>query len=182
MIAQRITVGVMLMMSVAGCVSETVTTSVDRPPLVKPRQVSPAPQTAEINDLAVLSQVRPFDSNGNGFPNRFDATIFLFSRPYPTPRFASGSIRFSMYEPGTYGQGKNVDAVLVAQWIFDSKNMAMRRFRGVIGDGYTFTLDLSDLGLMSIPVNSADMVVVFEPDGGGDAVQSNSVQTIPYFR
>ena len=175
-------VGVIMAMALMGCVSETVTTSVDRPPLLKPRQVSPAPQSASINDLAVLSQVRPFDSNGNGFPNRFDVTIFLFSRPYPTPRFATGAIQFSLYKPGTFGQGDAVEPVRVARWTFDSEDMAVRRFRGVIGDGYTFTLDLSDIGLMSIPVKSADMVVVFAPEGGGDAIQSNSVQTIPYFR
>ena len=85
----------------------------------------------------------------------FDVTIFLFSRPYPTPRFATGAIQFSLYKPGTFGQGDAVEPVRVARWTFDSEDMAVRRFRGVIGDGYTFTLDLSDIGLMSIPVKSA---------------------------
>ena len=161
MITRICTLAIALAISCGGCVSETVTTSVDRPPLLKPRKVAPTPQAALVNDIAVLTQVRPFDSNGNGFPNRFDATIFLFSRPYPTPRFAAGSIQFSLYEPGTFGQGKTLEPLRVARWTFDPEDMAARRFRGVIGDGYSFTLDLSDLGLMSLPVNSADLVVVF---------------------
>jgi hypothetical protein len=116
--------------------------------------------------------MRPLDTTGNGFPNRLEVSVYLFSRPYPVPRFAEGTLVFTLQAP--------IEArELLAEWQFGSGEMASSRFRDVIGQGYKLNLDLEALGVASFPYESADLRVVFEPASGGK-VQPGGTQAVSY--
>ena len=162
-----------------GCVTETMVTTVGQPAQSPIRQVAPAPQSAPINDMAVLKSIRPLDTDGNGFPNRLELAVYLFSRPYPMPRFAEGSLQFTMYAPGTYDFVDGASAEPVAAWKIQADQLNGSRFKDVIGQGYAVALDLNDLGISRLPVNSTLMVTEFLPRGG-EPIRAGAVQAISY--
>ena len=169
-----------LVLGSSGCITESSSTAMDRLPTPKTRNVLPAPQSAPINDLAILKSIRPIDTNGNGYPNRFDVSVYLFARPYPVPRFANGTLVFSLYPPATYDSREGFGAEPIAQWRFDQDRLLRARFKNVVGQGYALSLDLNELGISSLQYNSADLVTTFEPANGTVLVHSDAVQTIPY--
>ena len=163
-----------------GCVSETTSTALGEPPTPRPRRVAPAPQSAPINDLALLKAMYPVDTNGNGHPNRLDVSVYLFARPYPVPRFADGTLVFSLYPPSSYDRREGVGAEPIVEWRFDPGRMRAARFQNVVGQGYALALDLDEFGITSLQYNSADLVTAFEPAEGDRVVYGNSVQSIAY--
>ena len=142
--------------------------------------MSPAPQSAPINSLAILKSMRPVDTNGNGYPNRLNVSVYLFARPYPVPRFANGVLVFSLYPPASFDSREGFGAEPIAQWRFEQDRLLRARFKSVVGHGYALSLDLSELGISSLQYNSADLVTSFEPASETRIVYSDSVQTIPY--
>lgn len=169
-----------LFLFVAGCVTETSSTALGEPPTPKPRKIAPAPQTAPINDLAMLKAMQPVDTNGNGYPNRLDVSVYLFARPFPVPRFAKGTLVFSLYPPSTYDVREGYGAEPIIQWRFDAERMLAARFQNVVGQGYAVSLDLNEVGISTLEYDSADLVTSFEPASETRVVFGDSVQTIPY--
>ena len=91
--------GATLMASMlAGCVVDNVESSSGRPLPPEPRRVAPAPTTSRINAISLLKGQMPADTTGNGFPNRLDVAVYLFSRPYPVPRHAEGTLTFAIVD------------------------------------------------------------------------------------
>lgn len=157
---------------VAGCVTENSTSTLGASPRREIRYVAPAPQSAMINDLAVLKGMRPLDTTGDGFPNQLDVSVYLFARPYAIPRFADGELIFTLTVP------REVEPIAV--WTFDSTALAASRIRNVIGEGYSVQLDLAKVGVSSMPTGSGDLKVVYVPRDGGDRVESNGVQAVRF--
>ncbi|MCH2160696.1 MAG: hypothetical protein MK085_02360 [Phycisphaerales bacterium] len=172
-------IGLLISFIAGGCVTETTVTTVGQPSQARVRAIAPAPSTAPINDMAILKSIRPLDTDGNGFPNRLEVAVYLFSRPYPMPRFADGSMVFTMYAPGTYDFVDGATAEPVAAWEFEAEQMSTVRIKDVIGEGYALALDLNDLGISRLPVNSTLLVTEFHPESG-ERVRAGSVQSIPY--
>lgn len=164
----------------AGCVTDSVETSTGRPIPPEPRKVDPPPSSAPINALAMLKDQRPVDTNGNGFPNRLNVAIYLFSRPYPSPRHARGSLVFHYYPVGT------IDPVLgpaeppLATWTFGPDVLAAAEMRNIIGPGYELGLDISGIGLSRIDATGADLVVEFLSEDGDPPVRNSTVQRVPF--
>ena len=166
--------------SMAGCVTDSVQTSSNRTVPPEPRTAAPTPEGTAINTLAVLKSQRPIDTNGNGFPNRLDVAVYLFSRPYPAPRHSAGTLRFLYYPMGSVDPVIGASEEPLAEWVFEQEVLPLAAIDDIIGQGYAFALDLSSIGLSSLPVDAADLVVEFAPTGGGDPVRSPSVQRVPF--
>ena len=172
--------GATLMASMlAGCVVDNVESSSGRPMPPEPRKVRPAPTTSPINGVALLKGQMPADTTGNGFPNRLDVTVYLFSRPYPVPRHADGMLTFTYYPVGSFDPVKGPAASPLAQWRFDSGILAAAAMEDVIGPGYAFALDLGSIGMSTLDAQSADLVVEFQAPGG-EPVRSGSIQRVPF--
>lgn len=169
-----------LLLPLAGCVTESVQTSTGTSLPPEPKRVDPPPESLPINAMAVLKDQRPIDTNGNGFPNRLNVRVFLFARPYPTPRHDAGTLSFHYYPVGTVDPVLGASAPALATWTFGPDRLAAAAMRNIIGPGYEFSLDISTIGLPSIDADAADLVVEFEPEGGGPAVLSSTVQRIPF--
>jgi hypothetical protein len=167
-----IAVAIAGLLGLGGCVTETTSSTVGASPMRKIRRVDPAPTSAPINDIALLKGMRPLDTTGNGFPNRLKVSVYLFARPYPVPRFADGTLVFTLRSPVEPRE-------VVAEWRFDPEAMGAARFRDVIGQGYALNLDLDALGMASIPYQSAALRVAFEP-AKGVGVQAGAAQSVSY--
>ena len=107
--------------SMTGCVTDSVQTSSNRTVPPEPRTAAPTPEGTAINTLAVLKSQRPIDTNGNGFPNRLDVAVYLFSRPYPAPRHSAGTLRFLYYPMGSVDPVIGASEEPLAEWVFEQE-------------------------------------------------------------
>ena len=162
-----------------GCVVDNVESSSGRPLPPEPKRVPPAPTTSRINAISLLKGQMPADTTGNGFPNRLDVAVYLFSRPYPVPRHAEGTLTFTYYPVGSFDPVKGPAQEPLAQWRFDSGVLAVAAIDDVIGPGYALALDLGSIGLSRLDAQSADLLVEFEAPGVAP-VRSGSIQRVPF--
>lgn len=165
--------------SLAGCVVDNVESSSGRPLPAEPRRVAPAPTTSRINAISLLKSQMPTDTTGNGFPNRLDVAVYLFSRPYPVPRHAEGTLTFTYYPVGSFDPVQGPARPPLARWRFDADVLAAAAIDDVIGPGYALALDLGSIGLSKLDAQAADLVVEFEAPGA-EPVRSGSIQRVPF--
>jgi len=170
---------VLLAMSASGCVTESIETSNGQLPPVEPRRVAPAPTASPINAISLLKAQRATDTTGNGYENRLDVAVYLFSRPYPVPRHADGSLVFSYYRIETVDPISRNGGELLAQWTFDRDAMQYYAIKDLIGPGYAMALDLSTIGLTELPVEAVDLTVEFVPTDGTTPVRTTIIQRVP---
>lgn len=168
------------MLPFPGCVTDSVSSSTGRALPPEPRAVEPAPVAAPINAVAVLKSQRPIDTNGNGFPNRLGVAVYLFSRPYPSPRHAAGSLRFRYFPIGSVDPVLGASEQPMATWTFAPEVLAAAETSDIIGSGYALALDISAIGMSSLEAEAADLVVDFLPEDGGAPVSCSTVQRIPF--
>ncbi len=168
-----------VLMSFTGCVTDSVETTSGRPLPPPPKSVDPAPATSPINAISVLKAQRPVDTTGNGFPNRLDVAVYLFSRPYPVPRHADGTLVFTYYPVGSFDAVAGKTKPALASWSFDPGMLAAAAVDDVIGPGYALALDLGAVGKSRLDAESADLVVEFVPRNG-ERVRATSIQRIPF--
>jgi hypothetical protein len=176
----RTAAALLLVGSTAGCVTDGVRSSTGRALPPEPRNVAPASESSSINAISVLKSQQPMDTTGNGFPNLLGVGVYLFARPYPIPRFADGTLVFSLFPPGEFNQLNPSASEPVVSWSFGPDMMAAARVENLIGPGYQLSLDLGALGLSSLELNSADLVVQFLPGRVGDGIVYSSVQRVPF--
>ncbi|MCP4834586.1 MAG: hypothetical protein GY895_07435 [Phycisphaera sp.] len=169
-----------VMLPLAGCVTDSVSSSTGRALPPEPREAQPAPDAAPINAVAVLKSQRPIDTNGNGFPNRLGVAVYLFSRPYPSPRHADGSLRFRYYPIGSVDPVLGASAEPLATWTFTPDVLQAAKTDDIIGPGYALALDISAIGMSTLDVEAADLVVDFLPGDGGAPTSCTTVQRIPF--
>lgn len=169
-----------LMVMAGGCISETTTSSLGRMPAPEIREVAPPPKTARVNDIAILKSMRPIDTDATGFPNRMEIVVYLFSRPYPMPRWGSGTFLFKIYAPGSFDFVNGETQAPLAEWTFTPEQLASLRFKDVVGEGYGIALDLNAVGISRLPVKSASLVSEYIPADGSDPVKVRSVQSVLY--
>ena len=168
-----------LLLSAAGCVTDSIETSNGQLPPSEPRRVRPAPTEAPINAISLLKAQQPSDTTGNGFENRLDVAVYLFSRPYPVPRHADGTLVFSYYRVETVDPISRTGGDLLARWSFDPAQLQFFAIQDLIGPGYAMALDLSTLGMAELPVKAVDLTVEFVPADGRPSVQATSIQRVP---
>ena len=164
----------------SGCVTDGVESTTGRPLPPKPRKVAPASESSSINAISVLKSQQPMDTTGNGFPNLLGVGVYLFARPYPIPRFADGTLVCSLFSPGSFDQLNPSASDPVVSWTFGPEMMAGARVDNLIGPGYQLSLDLGAVGLNSLELNSADLVVQFLPTQFGDGIIYSSIQRVPF--
>lgn len=165
--------------SLAGCVTDSVESTTGRPLPPDPREVPPASVGDPINAISVLKSQQPIDTTGNGFPNLLGAGVYLFARPYPIPRFATGTLVFDLFEPGGFDVVQGASSPPLATWTLGPEDMAAAQVDNLIGPGYQISLDLGAIGVSELAVDSADLVVRFLPSDGTEPVVS-SVQRVPF--
>ncbi len=163
----------------AGCVTDSIESTTGRPLPPDPREVPPASAGDPINAISVLKSQQPIDTTGNGFPNLLGVGVYLFARPYPIPRFATGTLVFDLHEPGVFDVVRNAAPPAIATWTLGPQEMAAAQVDNLIGPGYQISLDLGTIGLSELSVDSADLVVRFVPADGSEPVTS-SVQRVPF--
>jgi len=175
----------------AGCAQRTVstTTSTVRPLPPEPRSAPVTPAGVKADRMVFAVGSKPEDTDGNGYPDRIDATVMLFAQRYPTPMFVDGTFEFTLYASG---QANNATLPPIAQWIMSGEAVERAKHSTTIGPQYRFALSLRESGTDQLPLALADLSCTFIPahgstDGsssdpantsGGQPVMSDGVRSI----
>jgi hypothetical protein len=148
-------------------------TSDGRPMPPSPVEAPQTPQAAPINAIALMFGPKPIDTDADGRPDLIEVEVYLFSRPFPSPTYADGSLRFELFAPGAAGSGQPLGT-----WQFDAAQLLPRRSRSLFGPCYQVQLNLRAIGLAKVPLDAADLRTSFLPADGGTPVQARSVERI----
>lgn len=164
----------------AGC-ETTRETSDGRPMPPRTRAPEPPPPDVPINTLTVLFGPRPADSNANGRPDRLSVELYMFARPYPMPVWREGTVVISAYLLGQAGTPERPGREPFHVWTLPTSSLELGRVRTMFGEGYAFQVSLlGNGGTDVIPNNALDILVRFDPAGGGESVWSDGVRSISF--
>lgn len=145
------------------------------------RSVEQAPPDAPINAMSMLYGPKPGDSDANGRPDRIAAEMYLFARPYPMPTWRDGTLIITAYRMGKAGTPENPGMEPFRRWEIPMNDLALGRFRSLVGEGYKFQFSLLDNGGSDgVPGDALDLTARFQPADGGPPVWSDGVRTISF--
>lgn len=159
----------------AACETSRVSSGVARPTPAVPHDPPDVPADAEVNRMAFMVGSKPLDTDGNGFPDRIEATVTLFAAPYPTPLWSDGRLVVGMY---LKGQARDGEHPPVVEWAFEGDEFARARAMSRVGRQYRLSLSLYDTGTDRFPFGEVDLVCRFEPADGGAPVLCEGVRSI----
>jgi hypothetical protein len=95
------------------------------------------------------------DTDGNGFPDTFPVTVYLFADGFPLSLEVPGTFRFELYS----AEGK-----LARIWTIDSDQARAAVRRAGPGPAYVFALSMLDGGSDRVRKQTVDLSAVFTPD------------------
>ncbi len=163
-----------------GCETVSSETSDGRPMPPPSRVAQAAPVDAPINAISVLYGPKPADSDANGRPDRMTIDLYLFARPYPVPTWRDGTVVITAFPMGKAGTPENPGKEPVHVWRWKTSDLALGRFKSLVGEGYRFQLSLLDDGGTDVIRGDAlDLVARFEPVEG-TTVWGDGVRTIGF--
>ena len=160
---QRCFAGLVVVALPAGCVTEYEEGQTPLAP--QPAAIPSQPSSLIVNRIAFHPTLYARDMNGNGKGDRFDATIYLWSEPYPFPIHADGSLTLSLYRVGDYS---DPEALPLRQWVFDAEDLQAARAKALPGPCYYLQVSLLDEDQRtgdSLGVGTVDLVARYEQAG-----------------
>jgi len=146
-----------------GCVTEYEEGQTPLSP--QPAAIPAQPASLNVNRIAFHPTLYARDMNGNGRGDRFDATIYLWSEPYPFPIHEEGTLTLSLYRVGDYSDPQ---AEPLREWVFDSEAMRAARAKALPGPCYYLQVSLLDDDHRAgdeIGSGTVDLVARFEQPG-----------------
>jgi hypothetical protein len=171
--ARLAALAVVPLLAMAAC--EVTRETSDGRPMPPPPTAAPAtPAGAEINAIALIFGPKPVDIDSDGRADLVELDAYLFSRPYPSPTYAEGTLVFELFAPG--GAGGNAPPLGTLR-LGPSRLQAIES-RSMFGACYRVLLSLREAGVPPSAPPSLDLRTTFEPADGGTPVSSRSVERI----
>ncbi len=146
-----------------GCVTEYE--AGQEPLSPQPAEIPSQPQSLVINRIAFHPTLYARDMNGNGMGDRLDATVYLWSEPYPFPLHEDGTLTISLYRVGDYS---NPEALPLREWVFPPEKLRAARAKALPGPCYYIEVSLLDEDHRAgdnLNIESADFVAQFVQPG-----------------
>lgn len=150
-----------LVVVAAGCLGGCVS---DQP---TQRAVQAAPVGTPPTSLQMWVRTPVADTDGNGFPDTFPVTVYLFSDGYPLSLEVPGTFRFELFS----AEGK-----LARVWTFDADQARATVRRAGPGPAYVFALSMLDSGSDRVRRQNVDLSAVFTPEPGPRSVGAAPVK------
>lgn len=124
----------------------------------QPKRGPKRPQPPAIQATQLLPSVKFFeDTDGNGFLDTVEVTLYVFSEQYPDASvFIPGGFEFKL----TGREGR-----VLREWKLNEEQARAAVRRGPVGPGYIFRLSLLDGGTDKLDEASAELFASFVPAG-----------------
>lgn len=159
-------------LTAAGCASDR---STSLPPVPTPEPVAApiTPENAPVTDVIVLTTNGLQDLDGTGVSTQLVFAAYLYSKPFPAPKWMDGTILLEVYPVTTLKARAVPEGPRLAKWTWDTTTASDIRDQNLVGDFYSFVVDLSSKGIETRGVPGFNFTVSFTPAGGGEPVRSS---------
>ena len=149
-----------MMLGALGCQTTDVRTNDGRalPPV--PSEISAPPAGISIDAMTLLVGQRPIDVDGDGYPDRIEAAVALFSEDY-----AAASLRV----PGTFVfelVPRGSDPSAIARWTVASDDPKFQTVDALYGPAWQIALDLREVADPVRPLSWVNLRGSFQPNQG----------------
>lgn len=149
-----------MMLGALGCQTTDVRTNDGRslPPV--PSEIPAPPAGISIDAMTLLVGQRPIDVDGDGYPDRIEAAVALFSEDY-----AAASIRV----PGTFVfelVPRGSDPSAIARWTVASDDPKFQTVDALYGPAWQIALDLREVADPVRPLSWVNLRGSFQPNQG----------------
>ena len=150
----------LLVLGGLGCQTTDVRTNDGRalPPV--PSLIPPPPAGITIDAMTLLVGQRPIDVDGDGYPDRIEAAVALFSEDY-----AAASLRV----PGTFVfelVPRGSDPSAIARWTVASDDPKFQTVDALYGPAWQIALDLREVADPVRPLSWVNLRGSFQPNQG----------------
>ena len=151
---------VVMMLGALGCQTTDVRTNDGRalPPV--PSEIPAPPAGISIDAMTLLVGQRPIDVDGDGYPDRIEAAVALFSEDY-----AAASLRV----PGTFVfelVPRGSDPSAIARWTVASDDPKFQTVDALYGPAWQIALDLREVADPVRPLSWVNLRGSFQPNQG----------------
>ena len=149
-----------MMLGALGCQTADVRTNDGRalPPV--PSEIPAPPAGISIDAMTLLVGQRPIDVDGDGYPDRIEAAVALFSEDY-----AAASLRV----PGTFVfelVPRGSDPSAIARWTVASDDPKFQTVDALYGPAWQIALDLREVADPVRPLSWVNLRGSFQPNQG----------------
>ncbi len=149
-----------MMLGALGCQTTDVRTNDGRalPPV--PSEIPAPPAGISIDAMTLLVGQRPIDVDGDGYPDRIEAAVALFSEDY-----AAASLRV----PGTFVfelVPRGSDPSAIARWTVASDDPKFQTVDALYGPAWQIALDLREVADPVRPLSWVNLRGSFQPNQG----------------
>lgn len=149
-----------MVLVVLGCQTTDIRTNDGRALPPAPTAVPPPPAGITVDAMTLLVGQRPLDVDGDGYPDRIEAAVALFSEDY-----AAASIRV----PGIFVfelVPRGVDASAIARWTVASDDPKLQPVDALYGPAWQIALDLREVADPVRPLSWVNLRGSFQPSPG----------------
>lgn len=149
-----------MVLVVLGCQTTDIRTNDGRALPPAPTAVPPPPAGITVDAMTLLVGQRPLDVDGDGYPDRIEAAVALFSEDY-----AAASIRV----PGVFVfelVPRGVDASAIARWTVASDDPKLQPVDALYGPAWQIALDLREVADPVRPLSWVNLRGSFQPSPG----------------
>ncbi len=154
------------------------TNSVSTSPPIPDPVVSPVtPEDAPISNLVVLSTNSLQDTDGSGINSQLPFAAYLYAQGWPAPKWTPGSFRIDIYPESTLDSRSVPDIKPLGSWNWDSEDALANRNKNLVGNFYSFTINLNDRDIAIDDARGFEFLVRFTPSSG-DPVVTSAVKNV----
>ena len=143
-----------------GCQTTDVRTNDGRalPPV--PSSIPPPPAGITIDAMTLLVGQRPIDVDGDGYPDRIEAAVALFSEDYAAASLrVPGTFLFELVLRGT-------DPSPIACWTVNTDDPRLQSVDTLYGPAWQIALDLREVADQVRPLSWVNLRGSFQPNRG----------------
>ncbi len=123
-------------LGVAGCQTTEISTNDGRALPPKPNAVPIPPPNVTVDAMTLLVGQRPIDVDGDGYPDRIEAAVALFSEAFAAASLrADGAFTFELVPRGS-------NQAPIARWVVASDDPRLQPVDALYGPAWQIALDL----------------------------------------
>ena len=149
-----------VVLGVLGCQTTEVSTNDGRALPPEPKAVPVPPANVTVDAMTLLVGQRPIDVDGDGYPDRIEAAVALFSEDFAAASLrAKGAFTFELVP-----RGANQDPI--ARWVVASEDPRLQPVDALYGPAWQIALDLREVADPVRPLSWVNLRGSFQPSQG----------------
>ena len=165
------------MLFLGACGSNDTNSVPTSPPIPEPVVSPVTPEDEQISNLVILSTNSLQDTDGSGINSQLPFAAYLYAQGWPAPKWTPGSFRIDVYPESTLDSRSVPDIKPLGTWNWNSEEALGNRNKNLVGNFYSFTINLNDRDIAIDDARGFEFLVRFTPSSG-DPVVTSAVKNV----